>query len=131
MNPLDIPDIICTKTIKENIIRIRNGDELTLPLKVLNQHCEFKKEWERSFNIRHEEEISREIKAKVKEYQQRPEIKAKKREYEQRPEIKAKRREYRERPEIKAKVKEYQQRPERKAKKREYYKMKKIGDLNK
>jgi len=34
-------------------------------------------------------------------------IKAKQKEYEERPEIKAKRKEYRERPEIKAKQKEY------------------------
>jgi endogenous inhibitor of DNA gyrase (YacG/DUF329 family) len=61
-----------------------------------------------------------EIKAKKKEYYQRPEIKAKNKEYYQRPEIKAKMKAYYQKPEIKAKKKEYRQRPEIKAKMKAY-----------
>jgi len=31
MKYLDNPKVICRRTINENIIRVRNGDELTLP----------------------------------------------------------------------------------------------------
>ena len=43
----------------------------------------------------------REVKAKKREYNQRPEVKERRREYEQRPEVKERKREYEQRPEIK------------------------------
>ena len=51
------------------------------------------------------------VKAKVKEYNERPDIKAKRneylKEYNERPYVKAKRKMYNERPYVKAKMKEY------------------------
>jgi hypothetical protein len=62
-----------------------------------------------------------EVKARQKEYYQKPEVKARQKEYYQKPEVKAKKREYYQKPEVKAKQREYSQKPEVKAKKREYY----------
>ena len=80
-----------------------------------------RKKWTKEYYQEHESEI----KAKQKEYYQRPEIKAKKKEYNQRPEIKAKQKEYNQEheSEIKAKQKEYYQEHESeiKAKKKERY----------
>src|SRR3972149_5515914 len=63
---------------------------------------------------------AKDVKAKQREYFQRPDVKAKKREYFQRPDVKAKQREYFQRPDVKAKKREYFQRPDVKAKQREY-----------
>jgi len=46
---------------------------------------------------------AKDVKAKQREYFQRPDVKAKKREYSQRPDVKAKQREYSQRPDVKAK----------------------------
>jgi hypothetical protein len=104
---------ICRIKIEENILNVATGKPLTMPLRVLNENCEFRKVWDK-FAGKDEE-----FKAKKREYSQRPEAKAKKREYFQRPEVKARQREYYQRPEAKAKKREYSQRPEVKAKRRE------------
>jgi hypothetical protein len=127
--------IPCRAEIEKNLIRVKFGEPLTLPLATLNRSCQFKKIWDKFT----EPEIKRayhqrpEIKAKEKAYRQRPEIKAKikayMKAYHQRPEIKAKEKAYYQRPEIKAKIKAkkkaymkaYHQRPEIKAKKKAYY----------
>jgi DNA/RNA endonuclease YhcR with UshA esterase domain len=74
-----------------------------------------------------------EVKAKKREYRQKPEVKAKQREkreymreYRQKPEVKAKQREYFQKPEVKAKKREYRQKPEVKAKKSDKEQLKKI-----
>ena len=87
---------ICRIKIEENILNVATGKPLTMPLRVLNENCEFRKVWDK-FAGKDEE-----AKAKMREYQK---------EYFQRPEVKTKMREYK---------KEYYQRPEVKAKKREY-----------
>lgn len=90
---------LCESEVKKNLILAEIGEPLTLPLATLNRSCEFKKEWDRIQNKWHG--YTKEVRAKQKEYHQRPEIKAKKKEYRERPEVKAK---------IKAKKKEYYQR---------------------
>ena len=61
-----------------------------------------------------------EIKAKQKEYRDKPENKAKRKGYRDKPEAKAKVKKYYSKPEVKARAKKLAQRPEVKAKKKEY-----------
>jgi len=100
---------ICIIEINENLRRVELGQELTRPLRQLNNNCEFKKKYDEWCNIREGKTLER------REYQQKPEVKAKAREYSQKPEVKAKAREYQQKPEVKAKEREYNQKPEVKA----------------
>ncbi len=43
MNPYKKP--ICIRTVNENLRRVKLGMELTVPLRRLNTHCEFKKKY--------------------------------------------------------------------------------------
>ena len=85
--------IICKREVFDNIQRVRNGQPLTKPLKLLNQFCEFKKEWDNIYDLTHEEEIKEEVKARMKAYDQKPEVKAYHKAYQkaynQKPEVKA------------------------------------------
>jgi len=102
---------ICRIKIEENIINVQCGKPLTMPLRVLNEDCNFKKIWDK-FAGKDEE-----AKAKKKAHNQKPENKAKTKAYNkayyQRPKIKAK---------LKARAKAYYQRPEIKAKHKAYNK---------
>ena len=113
---LKMENKICPKVIRENLNRVNMGYPLTLPLRELNESCEFRKEYHKIM------ETDKEIR---KEYSQRPEVKEKRRrymkEYNQRPEVKEKMRRYNQRPEVKARMKIYNQRPEVKERKRKYY----------
>ncbi|MBD3252871.1 hypothetical protein GF386_04015 [Candidatus Pacearchaeota archaeon] len=74
---------ICIKEINENLRRVELGIELTRPLAQLNNHCKFKKEYDRWCDRRYGK--TEEVKARQREYHkkyyQKPEVKAKKREY--------------------------------------------------
>ena len=59
--------VICIREINENINRVKLGEPLTKPLKVLNQFCQFKEEWDRRFNMTHEKEIEKEAEEQIKE----------------------------------------------------------------
>ena len=77
--------------------------------------------------------VIRDMKKYMREYRQRhaEELKAKRREYYQRPDVKAKQREYYQRPDVKAKQREYQreyyQRPDVKA--RDKRRLCKVGNV--
>ena len=62
------------------------------------------------------------MKAKQKEYYQRPEVHTRRLEQKRKRDL---------RPEVKAKLKKYQQRPEVKAKKKEYYQRPEVKDKRK
>lgn len=122
---------ICTRTINENIRRVELGEELTLPLSVLNHSCKFKKfyeEYDKQLRgIRNNYEKGKD-KDYHKKYHQRPEVKARKKEYfneyKKRPEVIAKRKkyldEYNKRPEVIARKREYSRRSDIKAKRKIY-----------
>jgi len=115
-------EIICIREINQNIKNVIEGKPLTRPLAVLNKNCEFKKRYDIAFDLINEEKIKEEIKAKKKEYNQRPEIKAKIKEYQ-----KEYQKEYRKRPEIKAKIKEYRKKYYQRNKKQILKKLKEKG----
>ena len=54
---------LCEAEVKKNIILVETGQPLTLPLRVLNESCEFKKAWDKAYDIFHPEAIARELKA--------------------------------------------------------------------
>jgi hypothetical protein len=111
---------LCPALVRKNIVLAETGGELTIPLSILNQHCEFKKKWDEIQNKWH----GNSKKLAKKQYYPRPESKAKikkyQKQYYQRPEIKAKMKQYYQRPEIKAKMKQY---------KKEYYQRRKQEEL--
>ena len=87
---------LCGAEVKKNLVLAELGKPLTIPLAILNASCQFKKEWDRIQNIWHDSNTKEDIlKAKRREYSQRPEVKAKQKAYQQRPEIKAKQKAYR------------------------------------
>ena len=66
-------EVICKREVFDNIQRVREGRELTKPLKLLNQFCEFRKEWDNVYNLTHEKEIAKENEAnkdKLKAYRE-------------------------------------------------------------
>jgi hypothetical protein len=68
---------LCKENVARNICHVALGEELDMPLKVLNQSCKFRNAWDKFAGK------DREVKAKMKEYYQKPEVKAKKKEYYQ------------------------------------------------
>lgn len=61
-------EVICKREVFDNIQRVREGRALTKPLKLLNQFCEFKKEWDNVYDLTHEEQIKRERTKQKKAY---------------------------------------------------------------
>ena len=110
---------LCDAEVRKNIVLVELGKPLTIPLSILNENCEFRKQWNKAYNKWHPDIYS---KAKSKAYQQRPDVKAKRKAYLQRPDVKAKRKAkakaYYQRPDVKAKAKAYRQRPDAKAKRK-------------
>jgi hypothetical protein len=91
--------VICRNEIEKNILNVQFGKPLTLPLRILNLNCKFRKIWnkytekdiKKAYNQR--PEVKAHYKAYIKVYNQRPEVKAHykayKKAYYQRPEVKA------------------------------------------
>jgi len=73
---------ICIREVNENIRRVKLDMPLTRSLSELNRSCKFREKYEEIFNETHQEELDREVKAKQREYHQRPGVKAKQREYQ-------------------------------------------------
>ena len=96
---------LCKENVARNICHVALGEELDMPLKVLNQSCKFRNAWDKFAGK------DKEVKAKKKAYSQK---------YYQKPEVKAKMKAYLQKPEVKAKMKAYLQKPEVKAKKKAY-----------
>ena len=67
---------ICIIKINENIRAVETDQPLTLPLRELKHDCRFMQFYNDFYDIKNEDRIKEEIKAKKKEYQQRPEVKA-------------------------------------------------------
>ncbi|HDZ61167.1 MAG TPA: hypothetical protein ENH46_05665 [Candidatus Pacearchaeota archaeon] len=141
---------LCEASVRKNIVLAELGEPLTIPLRILNENCNFKKKWDEIQTKWHGEPADgREAckKAYMKAYNQKPEVKARKKAYNQKPEVKAHKqkpevkahlkaymRKYRQRPEVKAKIKAYYQKPEVKAKikayKKAYYQRIKLKKQN-
>ena len=88
---------LCKAEVEKNIILVETGGELTLPLSVLNQNCEFRKAWDKAFYVFHPDKLT-DRQAYYKAYNQKPEVKAYHKAYEkayyQKPEVKAHRKAY-------------------------------------
>lgn len=79
-------NVIRVREIKDNIKRIFKNQPLTRNLSVLNGYSDFKKEYEKAWDLKHKkenkarrEEFCKRNKEKMEEYNQRPEIKARRR----------------------------------------------------
>ena len=72
-------DKICGREIRKNIVLIETGKPLTLPLRTLNQNCDFRKAWDKW----NEKEIKMEERERRKKYRQKPEVKERKKKYYQ------------------------------------------------
>ena len=70
-------EIICIREINDNIKRVFNKKPLTRPLRTLNKNCDFSKK----YNALGDLKSGVDVKARQKEYRDRPEIKAKQKEY--------------------------------------------------
>ena len=66
---------LCKAEVEKNIILVETGGELTLPLSVLNQNCEFRKAWDKAFYVFHPDKLT-DRQAYGKAYNQKPEVKA-------------------------------------------------------
>jgi len=44
---------LCPALVRKNIVLAETGRELTVPLAILNMHCEFKKKWDEIQNKWH------------------------------------------------------------------------------
>ena len=82
----------CIKIVNENLRLVEEGKPLNKSLCFLSKSCEFKKRYNILMEIKYG--MPENIKAKRKEYLQKPEVKAKKKEYYQKPEVKARKKEY-------------------------------------
>jgi len=119
---------LCKSEVEKNIINVDLGKPLTLPLSILNQSCDFRKKWEETFNAWHEDEIAKEVRERIRKYNQKPEVKERnrkyKRKYNQKPEVKEHHREYNQKPEVKEYHRKYKrkynQKPEVKERNRKY-----------
>ena len=72
---------LCKAEVEKNIILVETGGELTLPLSVLNQNCEFRKAWDKAFYVFHPDKLT-DRQAYHKAYYQKPEVKAHHKAYE-------------------------------------------------
>ena len=73
---------LCEAEVRKNIVLVETGGELTIPLRILNQNCEFKKKWDEIYNKWHpDEEAKVRKKAYYKAYYQKPEVKARNKAY--------------------------------------------------
>lgn len=128
--------------IQEQLDLLFEDKELTIPLALLNKHCDFKNRLrllnranERKGYIENNPKHKERMREWIKEYNKRPEVKARKKEYYNRPEVTARREAYKKTERFKENYKRYQQlpetianrraysqRPDIKAKKKEYYK---------
>ena len=103
---------LCEAEVRKNIVLVETGGELTLPLRTLNENCEFRKVWNKTYNKWHPDpEVKAKKNAYKKAYNQKPEVKTKVKAYH-----KAYQKAYNQKPEVKAKAKAY---------KKAYYQMKK------
>ncbi len=59
---------VCIIEVNENLRRVRIGQELTRPLKILNKNCDFRKKYDKAFNIWEADKIKKEKSDKSKEY---------------------------------------------------------------
>ena len=75
--------IPCIRIVNKNLRLVEEGKPLEEPLRFLNKSCNFRKRYNILFDLKNEEEIEKEVKAKRKEYHQKPEVKAKRKEYYQ------------------------------------------------
>lgn len=81
-------NVIGIREINENIRRIFNNQSLTRNLSVLKGYSDFKKEYEKAWDLEHKKEIKarrkefcKRNKEKIKEYNQRPEVKERRRKH--------------------------------------------------
>jgi hypothetical protein len=144
---------ICIIEVNENLRRVELGEELTRPLRQLNNNCEFKKKYNEWCNIRdgldpdtNIDKFHWQLKAKEKHipklrkprktreernarqrehYKNHPEYRIYKKYYHRLPEVKAREKLKRETPEYKTKQKEWYNRPENVARRHELYLKKK------
>ena len=47
---------LCEAEVRKNIVLVETGGELTLPLKVLNRSCKFRKMWNKTYDKWHPDE---------------------------------------------------------------------------
>ena len=127
---------LCEAEVRKNLVLAEIGEPLTQPLSLLNESCNFKKEWDRIQKIWHHKKVkckyckkefpvsksrhlycSDECNRLIKEKRAKsPVWKAKMKAYNQSPKIKA----YYQKPETKARIKAYQRTPEVKARMKAY-----------
>jgi len=99
MKPIDYGEEVCEAEVRKNIVLAELGKPLTLPLKILNDNCEFKKTWKKIQEEWHPDEQERIRKKEYnREYQKRPHVIQKRKEKDEEnrkcPEYRERKREY-------------------------------------